>query len=193
MLWGCARNVTAEVADGVSPELPKVTFQAVCAVRKYYPGVQSYWWEMDFPEGTAGGLTRKFIPGKRAFEPKYKQYGEGVHGAKPDQPAYAGMLYYAYIGNGQWYYIGEDNAFDLVGFDSVEEMEAALQRNLELVPGSQVWDLEWLKQTYGVDARPVPQEYKTGFDRYQSDSAFKALVDRALEKQKESLDRYSQK
>ncbi|WP_322507419.1 hypothetical protein [Anaerolinea sp.] len=193
VLWGCARNVNAKLADGVSPEAQKVVFQAVCAVRKYYPGVQSSWWEQDLPEGTAGGFTRKHIPGKRAFEPDETQYGEGVHAAKPDQPAYAGMLYYAYIGDGQWYYIGEDNAFDLMGFDSVEEMEAALQRNLELVPGSQVWDLQWLKQTYGVDARPVPQEYRTMLDHYKSDPAFKALVDKALEIQGEYSDRYEDK
>ena len=163
----------------------------VCSILKFFPGAQDFYVLHKLPDGSeAPNVQVGYIPAPDwAFNPKA---GGGQNYAKPGQPAYATLLFYAYTGNGQWWYLGEDDRFELRSFISVESMKNNIEFFHEFQPELPVWDIQWLKDTYGIEPRPLPERAEDYLARRKTDPSVAEKGMQAFRIAAEQRDRYNE-
>lgn len=193
VMYGCTPNVRAGVRDGLGSE-EIVFFPMVCAIMKFYPGVQDLYMLHTLPDGREIPNTQKgFIPHPHWAFNDNPLVGGGHNYAKPDQPAYATLLFYAYTGDGQWWYIGEDDRFEIRSFISVESMKNNIEFFHEFQPELPIWDIQWLKDTYGIEPRPLPERVEDYAARREQDPKVIEAGMEAFNYSRQQRDRYDEK
>lgn len=190
VMHGCTPNVRAGVRDGLGNQ-EEVVFPMVCSILKFFPGVQAAYILHKMPDGSeVPNVDPNFIPHPDwAFS---TEGGGGHNYARPGQPAYATLLFYAYTGDGQWWYIGEDDRFELRGFISVESMKNNIEFFHEFQPELPVWDIQWLKDTYGIEPRPLPERVEEFIERATNDPVLRAASKEAFNYSRLQRDRYDE-
>jgi len=193
VMHGCTPNVKAGLRDGLGNE-EIVYFPMVCSILKFFPGAQDRYVLHKLPDGSeAPNVQVGYIPNPEWAFNDDPNIGGGHNYAKPGQPAYATLLFYAYTGNGQWWYLGEDDRFELRSFISVESMKNNIEFFHEFQPELLVWDIQWLKDTYGIEPRPLPERAEETIQRFKSDADLSAAGDEAFRIGYEYRLQYSEK
>lgn len=156
VLWGCARKTWVWISNGDYGELDVQPVFTICAVRKYLPGKEDAYQEFEREDGSTARAFREWaFPGAVTMSEEFNKNNKIERG----KPGYYTTLFYAYMGNGQWYYIGEDIKFDCGQFDTLEDLETNVRITDEFTRDLPVWDLNWLKERYGFEPRPLPQDF----------------------------------
>ena len=178
VIHGCTPNVRAGVRDGLGNE-EIVYFKAVCSILKFFPGYQSSYLLIKMPDGNEyPNVGVQTLPNDEMAFTK-GPHGGGQNYAKPNQPAYASLLFFAYTGDGRWWYLGEDNRFELRSYISVESMNSSIEFFHDLQPQMPVFDIQWLKDTYGIEPRPLPERAEEAIQRFENDPVLSENADKA--------------